>query len=123
MVRLAKACGWLEELEALWATTAPKQAGLGPEKTKDEKLEDEINKLTAEIDESLNLSKWHQEKVRGSLPSLLPKTSSPDSDQQPNSSGSPSFDNVLHHDPNGNLGHVFVSNAREDGRGKNDSHE
>jgi NAD-dependent histone deacetylase SIR2 len=120
--KLAKACGWLEELEALWATTAPKEAAeLGkPEKTKDEKLEDEINKLTAEIDESLNLSKWHQEKVRGTLPSL-PKTSSPESDQRPNSSGSPSFDNVLHQDPNGNLGHIFMSSAREDVRGKRDS--
>lgn len=122
--KLAKACGWLEELEALWAATAPKEAAEpGPEKTKDEKLEDEINKLTAEIDESLNLSKWHQEKVRGTLPSLLPKTPSPESDQQPNSSGSPSFDNVPHQDPNGNLGHIFMSNARGDGRGKKDSDE
>jgi len=126
--KLAKACGWLEELEALWATTAPKEAadlGAEPkhEKTKDEKLEDEINKLTAEIDESLNLSKWHQEKVRGSLPPVPAKSTSPEPDQQPKSSGSPSFDNVLHHDPNGNLGHIFVSNACEDGKGKKDSDE
>jgi len=126
--KLAKACGWLEELEALWATTAPKEATeLGaeskPEKSKDEKLDDEINKLTAEIDESLNLSKWHQEKARGSLPQLPAKKTSPESDKQPNSSGSPSFENVLHHDPNGNLGHVFVSDAREDSNGKKDSDE
>lgn len=127
--KLAKACGWQEELEALWASTAPKEtAESKPEKTKDEKLEDEINKLTSEIDESLALSKWHQEKVRGSLPSatttLAKDASSRDSDQQPNSSGPPSFENVLHHDPNGNLGHVFMTNAREDAnRGKKESDE
>lgn len=106
--KLAKACGWLEELEALWATTAPEP---GPEKTKDEQLEDEINKLTSEIDDSLKLSKWHQEKVRGSLlPGKIDST--PRSDEQPNSSGQPSFDNVPHYDPSGNLGHIFVSGAR-----------
>ena len=64
---LAKACGWLEELEALWAETAPK-TGAGKEedgvkkveKTKDEVLEEEIEKLTKEVDETLNLSKWHE---------------------------------------------------------------
>jgi NAD-dependent histone deacetylase SIR2 len=118
--KLAKACGWLEELEALWATTAPKKAfELGqeprPEKTQDEKLEDEINKLTAEVDETLNLSKWHEEKVRGSN---LPAGTASKSDQQPNSSGPPSFNNTLHTDLNGNLSHVFLADARTDSKEK-----
>jgi NAD-dependent histone deacetylase SIR2 len=113
--KLAKACGWLEELEALWAATAPKEASeLGqeaqPEKSQDEKLEDEINKLTAEVDETLNLSKWHEEKVRGS--DLPVGTTSKGSDEQPNSSGKPSFHNTLHTDLNGNLSHVFLEQAR-----------
>jgi NAD-dependent histone deacetylase SIR2 len=115
--KLAKACGWLEELEELWATTAPKEAPEEPqpEKTQDEKLEDEINKLAAEVDKTLNLSKWHQEKVRGSN---LTADSTPKSDEQPNSSGEPSFHNTLHTDVNGNLSHVFVSEARADTKEK-----
>jgi NAD-dependent histone deacetylase SIR2 len=113
--KLAKACGWLEELEALWAATAPKEASeLGqeaqPEKSQDEKLEDEINKLTAEVDETLNLFKWHEEKVRGS--DLPVGTASTKSNEQPNSSGEPSFHNTLHTDLNGNLSHVFLERAR-----------
>ncbi|KXT07940.1 hypothetical protein AC579_6061 [Pseudocercospora musae] len=89
---LAKACGWLDELEEMWAKTAPRKGNdIGrkqPEKeiakTKDEKLEDEINKLTKEVDETLNLSKWLQEKG-ASHPRYTQKE--------------------------GNLGHVFVGNA------------
>ncbi|KAI7372572.1 hypothetical protein KC336_g20614, partial [Hortaea werneckii] len=32
---------------------------------KDEALDNEINKLTREVDETLNLSKWHTERARG----------------------------------------------------------
>ncbi|KAI7288045.1 NAD-dependent protein deacetylase [Hortaea werneckii] len=70
--RLAKACGWLEDLNKLWAQTAPKTATETLEKPaeeakqdKDEALDNEINKLTREVDETLNLSKWHTEKARG----------------------------------------------------------
>lgn len=62
--KLASALGWLEELEALWEETNPDkdQQQLPqpqPTKTKDEVLEDEINKLTAEVDQSLRLSTDH----------------------------------------------------------------
>jgi len=69
--KLAKALGWEEELEELWKTTSPKQASdLGkveekiPPKSKDESLDDEIDKLTKEVDETLKLSKWHEDRVR-----------------------------------------------------------
>lgn len=100
---LAEACGWLQELEGLWAETAPKAASeLGkaqpPERTKDEKLEDEIEKLTKEVDESLNLSKWHEERVRGGQigkPRGYPRTVS--------------GGKFVHQDPEGDLDHVFFS--------------
>ena len=66
--RLAKACGWEEELEKLWAATAPKNMGdLGREeepKTEEEKLQDEVDKLTKEIDHTLDISKRHTETVQ-----------------------------------------------------------
>jgi NAD-dependent histone deacetylase SIR2 len=70
--KLAEACGWLEELEEMWTMTAPwakdapwlKTAPGGesqtepeqPKKTRDEKLEEEVDQLTREVDESLKIS-------------------------------------------------------------------
>jgi NAD-dependent histone deacetylase SIR2 len=66
--KLAEACGWLEELEALWATTARDgdQSTAPPEeemkKSRDEILQDEVDKLTKEVEENLKLGeaqhKW-----------------------------------------------------------------
>ena len=77
--KLAEACGWLEELEELWATTSAKAGtDIGKaaepeetkEKTKDEQLEDEIDKLTKDVDQTLDLSRWHTDKVKNErLPS------------------------------------------------------
>lgn len=67
---LASALGWLEELEALWRRTNPEDdigAQSQPEKTRDEVLEDEINKLTAEVDKSLQLSNDHTARLRNDL--------------------------------------------------------
>ena len=71
--KLAKACGWLDELEELWAATGakygdqPEQDGAAParEKSKDERLQDEVEKLTREVEETLRLSKDHESKVHG----------------------------------------------------------
>jgi len=102
---LAEACGWLEELEAVWATTAPKAASeLGkaeqPKRTKDEKLEDEIDKLTKEVDESLNLSKWHEERVHGWQ---LGQAKKQPGGASPVASGW----KFPHEDPQGDLSHIF----------------
>lgn len=63
--KLATSCGWLEELEELWKQTAPTKDAESeekPEKSKDEQLEDEVEKLTKEVEETLKLSedqhKW-----------------------------------------------------------------
>jgi NAD-dependent histone deacetylase SIR2 len=92
--RLAEACGWKEELDALWAETGAKveadiEKPSQPERTKDEQLGDQIDQLTKDIDETLNLSRWHIDKVKGeSLPSGAAVTST--------------------YEQGGDLGHVFV---------------
>jgi len=77
--KLAEACGWLEELEEMWAATAPKAAldrldGKKEEKAKPEKpktadelLEEEVRKLTKEVEETLKLTQNHEERVRKGL--------------------------------------------------------
>jgi NAD-dependent histone deacetylase SIR2 len=73
--KLAEACGWLEELESLWAETAKegqyqppeKQAVEEPKRDRDERLQDEVDKLTKEVEESLKLKdeqyKWLENHV------------------------------------------------------------
>jgi NAD-dependent histone deacetylase SIR2 len=57
--KLAAACGWLEELENLWAQTVPKEAmrlGKTEEKTKDEQLQDEVEQITKDVEQTLKLT-------------------------------------------------------------------
>lgn len=66
--RLAEACGWLEELEALWAETAPKAAaalGREPAKTRDEAVEDEVEKLSKQVDQTLKFAQDQREWLEG----------------------------------------------------------
>lgn len=73
--KLAEACGWLEELEALWAETAPEgqaeeeQAAAQEsvkKKTMDEELQDEVDQLTREVERTLQLGdaqvQWYESK-------------------------------------------------------------
>ena len=67
--KLAKACGWLEELVSLWESTGGKfeqdKAPInGAPKTKDEAVSEEVEKLTHDIDKTLKLSQDHNEKTR-----------------------------------------------------------
>ena len=61
--KLADALGWGDELEALWQKTNPEQAERTeqevPRKTRDEKLDDEVETLTKEIEKSLKVSGEH----------------------------------------------------------------
>jgi NAD-dependent histone deacetylase SIR2 len=62
--KLAEACGWLDELEALWAETARPEdppAEDKPKKNRDEMLQDEIDKLTKDVDSTLKLGKDQHE--------------------------------------------------------------
>ncbi|KAF3011182.1 Sir2 histone deacetylase Hst2 [Curvularia kusanoi] len=62
---LATALGWSEELEELWATTK-KEGQFVPgqeeevKKSRDEQLQDEVDKLTKDIDRTLKLGKDQQ---------------------------------------------------------------
>lgn len=69
--KLADALGWREELEAMWrdvgGNTKEKEAEQLREHreamSKDEALEYEIQKLTSEVDQSLKISKDHEERT------------------------------------------------------------
>lgn len=71
--KLAKALGWLEELERLFKETHPEESTEDPKKaekesmTKDQKLENEVEKLTTEIDNALKISNSHESRVRDEL--------------------------------------------------------
>ena len=116
--KLAEACGWLEELEKLWARTTPKDAGAiaasaagtatlseketvaESSKSRDETLVDEVEKLAQEVDETLNLSKWHEERVRNEkLPTETVQASR--------------SSETSHENGKGTLGHVFVGSSEE----------
>ncbi|QDS78187.1 hypothetical protein FKW77_005511 [Venturia effusa] len=69
--RLAKACDWLDELEDMWNETG-KKFGFQPVVTKpnprpgmsrDEKLEDEVNKIAQEVEDTLHVTKIQTDKV------------------------------------------------------------
>ncbi|CAK4033152.1 NAD-dependent deacetylase hst2-1 [Lecanosticta acicola] len=105
--KLAEALGWSGALEKVWAQTAKeewKEPGWEkpvPEpvaqKTRDEGLEDEVEKLTKEVDETLNLSKWHESKARSDT---MPRPTK----EEPKATKEEA----------GNLNHVFVGGPRVD---------
>ena len=61
--KLAEACGWLEELEALWAETErpPEPEEEKPKKSRDDLLQDEVDKLTKDVESTLKLGKSQHE--------------------------------------------------------------
>jgi len=71
--KLSEACGWLEELEEMWDATGArfnvkskwKDSGSSSKKSEDRKLEEEIESLTREIDETLTLAGTHEDELRG----------------------------------------------------------
>ncbi|KAI9800136.1 MAG: Sir2 histone deacetylase Hst2 [Piccolia ochrophora] len=68
--KLAAAVGWLDELESLWQQTNPDQTkppDTSLAKSKDESLEDEIEKMTNDVDTALRFSQDHETRVRGQL--------------------------------------------------------
>lgn len=69
--KFADALGWRDELEELWESTNPnkdeKKKQQAPPKTRQEKLDEEVEKLTKDIDASLKLSNEANERIRGEL--------------------------------------------------------
>ena len=121
--KLAEACGWLEELEALWATTAPAEDALAPKeqvkKSRDELLEDEIEKLTKEVDNTLKLGKAQHEWLETHVDNKLARKQEEENGEGVKSSLQPTSDpdsktlapvaspGETKSDPGGGLGHVF----------------
>lgn len=69
--KLARALGWEEELERLWEETNPnkksREEELAPPATREERLENEITRLTDEVDKTLEISDAYQKRVRERL--------------------------------------------------------
>lgn len=69
--KLAAALGWEKELEALWEETNPepkdKIESQEMPQSKDEKLDDQITKLTKEVGESLKIRDEHTSRLREQL--------------------------------------------------------
>ncbi|KAL4885352.1 DHS-like NAD/FAD-binding domain-containing protein [Aspergillus karnatakaensis] len=69
--KFARALGWEEELERLWEEANPnkksREEELAPPQTREERLESEISRLTAEVDKTLEISDAYQKKVRERL--------------------------------------------------------
>ncbi|PSN61405.1 NAD-dependent deacetylase sirtuin-2 [Corynespora cassiicola Philippines] len=108
--KLAEACGWLEELESLWAETArpgqfqPETATKGPmtddtTRSPDERLEDEIDKITKGVEDTLKLNNTWVEKHTDENKPTAEADESNMSDRNPRSS--------LQSGSEGSLSHVF----------------
>lgn len=75
VMKLAEALGWLEELEALWSKINPEKATAALQNrkkkmepiTRDEQLREEVEKVTEEVEHTLDLSQAHEERVRAQL--------------------------------------------------------
>ncbi|KAJ5150886.1 NAD-dependent protein deacetylase hst2-1 [Penicillium canariense] len=69
--KFAKAMGWEEELEALWEQTNPdpkaREAENAPLQSRDERLRDEVDRLTEDIERTLGLTDAYQQRVRERL--------------------------------------------------------
>jgi NAD+-dependent protein deacetylase SIR2 len=74
--KLAAACGWLEELEGLWAETVPKEAmqlGRAEERTKDEQLQDEVDQITKDVEQTLKLASDNRSGAKSEIEKMLDK--------------------------------------------------
>lgn len=69
--KFARALGWEQELESLWESTKPdkedRESELDPLQTRDERLQDEVERLTKEVDRTLGISDAYQQRVRQNL--------------------------------------------------------
>ena len=81
--KLAVACGWLDDLEKLWEGTKPALSAdlmkngepSATAKSKDETVQDEVEKLTKDIDKTLQISEDHEKQVM-SDPSMVQRVAS-----------------------------------------------
>ncbi|PGH12524.1 hypothetical protein AJ80_06685 [Polytolypa hystricis UAMH7299] len=73
VMELAEALGWLEDLQELWARVNPEKANAmaksneGLPKTRDEQLHDKVNRLTDEVEHTLQTARRIQDLVNSEL--------------------------------------------------------
>ncbi|KAI8938887.1 hypothetical protein NX059_004745 [Plenodomus lindquistii] len=118
---LASCVGWLEELEELWATTAradepPKEE---KKKSRDEILQDEVDKLTKEVEENLKLGRQQHEWLENHTDKKIARIQDGDEEMGTSTGLQPASDadskvlapvsrpGATKTDPGGELGHVF----------------
>jgi NAD+-dependent protein deacetylase SIR2 len=99
--RFTDALGWREDLEALWKKTNPdkgEKKSEGVLKSKQEKLDEEIIKLTKEIDTSLRISSEANERIKADLDAVSAGSKAtsltPSKDATISSSASPSLNTL-----------------------------
>ncbi|PYI00828.1 SIR2 family histone deacetylase [Aspergillus sclerotiicarbonarius CBS 121057] len=104
--KFARALGWEEELEELWETTNPDQgtreAENAPALTREERLQDEVDRLTEEVDRTLGISNAYQQRVR----QHLERQPSKNAEAAGNTKSDEETDRI------GGLAHVFPHLAR-----------
>jgi NAD-dependent histone deacetylase SIR2 len=114
--KLAEACGWLDELEALWAETARPEdkasAEEKPKKNRDELLQDEIDKLTKDVESTLKLGKSQHEWLENHIDRKIARKQEDDEKQVKGENLRPPDDPesrvlALVAKEGGGLGHVF----------------
>jgi NAD-dependent histone deacetylase SIR2 len=116
--KFADALGWRDELEELWETTNPTKGERKQQevpKSRQESLDDEIEKLTTDIDNSLKLTGEANERMKAEL-----QNNTPPNNAVPNPSSSPTdvlTTQVNTSNEESNLAHVFP-HLKEEKRGK-----
>ncbi|KIX03577.1 uncharacterized protein Z518_07130 [Rhinocladiella mackenziei CBS 650.93] len=107
--KFADALGWLDELEELWETTNPDKSQREKQeaslKTRQEQLEEEIEKLTKDIDVSLKLSGEANERLRAELEKNPTSTGDDDTKSSTDSFATPQTPTTT--TTASNLGHVY----------------
>lgn len=124
--KFAEACGWSEELEALWVKTARDDKPSTPKekakKSRDEMLQEEVDKLTKEVEESLKLGQQQHEWLENHLDTKIARRRDEEERREEESqklslqpAAGPESRTLapvastrpLKADPGGGLGHVF----------------
>lgn len=87
--RLAALCGWAEELEDMWAETA--RAGVDSaerdekepvKKSRDEELQDAVDALTRDVENTLRLGKEQHEWLEGHVDRKIARPSGEDKEKE-----------------------------------------
>lgn len=82
--KLAEACGWLEELEELWKETERPEdvEAEKPKKSRDEMLQDEVDKLTKDVENTLKLGKSQHEWLENHIDRKVARKQEEDEEEQ-----------------------------------------